>query len=1186
MAKKCGAQQCLIDSATTHSILSDKAYFTQFKPIQANVNTVAGVSKLIEGSGKACVVLPKGTMIKMNDALYSSKTRRNLISFKDLRLCGFHVETTTENKEEYMCLTKNESGKKRVVEKMPAYSSGLYYTYISPIEMNMASNQKVDDPVLYSLWHDRLGHPGTSMILRIIKSSNGHSLKNVKVPLAKELPCKACSLGKLIIRPSKNKIRNENPGFLERIQGDICGPINPSCGPFRYFMVLIDASTRWSHVSLLSTRNTAFAKLLAQIVRLRAQFPDHVIKKIRLDNAGEFTSQSFDDFCMSIGIEVEHPVAHVHTQNGLAEALIKRLQLIARPMLMKSNLPSSAWGHAILHAAALIRLRPTADHESSPLQLVTGKEPSLAHLRTFGCAVYVPIAPPNRTKMGPQRRLGIYVGYESPSIIKYLEPTTGDLFTGRFADCHFNEAEFPTLGGGIMGPPKREISWNTEGIKFLDPPSKVCEQEVLKIIHLQNLANRLPDAFVDSKKVTKSHVPALNAPARVEIPPENPKLNESTARKKRGRPTGAKDQKPRKVRRACDNDIKENEPSNENNDQNSLDAERVNPQPDVEECADASKVEHQNIDNIEISMNYSCTGWLWNREEIEIDEIFAYSVAAEIIDDPDDVEPRSIDECRQRKDWPKWREAIQAELKSLEKREVFGPVVQTPKGVKPVGYKWVFVRKRNEKNEVTRYKGRLVAQGFSQRPGIDYEETYSPVVDATTLRFLVGLTAANGIQMRLMDVVTAYLYGSLDSEIYMKVPEGIKLPKSLQSVNRDLCSIRLMRSLYGLKQSGRMWYKRLCEYLLKEGYKNDPISPCVFIKRTKSGFSIVAVYVDDLNIVGTPDDIENTAKYLMKEFEMKDLGRTKYCLGLQMEHLKDGIFVHQSNYTEKILKRFYMDKAHPLKSPMVVRSLNIKDDPFRPRESNEDVLGSKVPYLSAIGALMYLAVNTRPDIAFAVNLLARFSSEPTKRHWNGVKHIFRYLRGTTDLGLFYKNGTGHVLVGYADLVGFADAGYLSDPTKAKSQTGYVFTYGDTAISWKSTKQTLTATSSNQAELIALYEAGRECVWLRSLINHILGESGLNTLDGSPTTIYEDNTACIAQIKDGYIKGDRTKHVDPKFFSTHDLEKEGKINVQQIRSCDNPADLFTKSLPSTTHHKFTKMIGMRRLRDIQFRGSVI
>ena len=210
---------------------------------------------------------------------------------------------------------------------------------------------------------------------------------------------------------------------------------------------------------------------------------------------------------------------------------------------------------------------------------------------------------------------------------------------------------------------------------------------------------------------------------------------------------------------------------------------------------------------------------------------------------------------------------------------------------------------------------------------------------------------------------------------------------------------------------------------------------------------------------------------------------------------------------------------------------------------------------------------------FSVNVLARYSSNPTRQHWNGIKHVFRYLCGTRDMGLFYQKDTKSKLVGYAD------AEYLSDPHKARSQSGYVFTYGGTAISWRSTKQTLTATSSNHAELIALYDAGRECVWLRSMIQHIQEECGLESIKGSPTVLYEDNAACIAQIKEGYIKGDRTKHISPKFFSTHDLQKDGLIDVCQIRSSDNLADLFTKSLPRKVFEQLSQKIGIRRLNDI-------
>ncbi|KAG7528000.1 GAG-pre-integrase domain [Arabidopsis suecica] len=630
---------------------------------------------------------------------------------------------------------RGRCGHKKVLETIPALSTGLYYAKIDMIEANMAMNKEFIEK--FTLWHDRLGHPGQNMMRKLMTNSKGHTLREKRV-IPKNLTCEACSQGKLIIRPSPAKVNKETLNFLERIQGDICGPIHPPCGTFRYFMVLIDASTRWSHVCLLSTRNQAFARLLAQIIRLRAHFPDFPLKTIRLDNAGEFTSQAFNDYCMSMGVSVEHPVAHVHTQNGLAESFIKRIQLIARPLLMRSKLPVAAWGHAVLHASELIRIRPSSEHRYSPSQLLMGHEPDISHLKTFGCAVYVPIAPPHRTKMGPQRRMGIYVGFDSPTIIKYLEPTTGDLFKARYADCHFNESEFPTLGGETnkLGKDIKEISWNQTSLNWQDPRTLACESEVQKIINLQKLANELPDSFVDPKKVTKSYIPACNAP----------------------------------------------------------------------KGAIGTEVIKETIPDIEI------------------------------------------------------RPA--------------GSKVQVP---------------------------------------------YNVAWDAKL----------------------------------QSIKEGIELKDKDKKGSRDQYCIRLNKSLYGLKQSGRMWYNRLSEYLVREGYKNDPISPCIFIKKfANKGFVIIAVYVDDLNILGTSGEIAQTVEYLKKEFEMKDLGKTKFCLGLQLEYVNNGILVHQKAYTEKVLKRFNMDQAHPLSSPMVVRSLGLDSDSFGPKKDEEEVLGPEVPYLSAIGALI------------------------------------------------------------------------------------------------------------------------------------------------------------------------------------------------------------------------------------------
>jgi hypothetical protein len=309
---------------------------------------------------------------------------------------------------------------------------------------------------------------------------------------------------------------------------------------------------------------------------------------------------------------------------------------------------------------------------------------------------------------------------------------------------------------------------------------------------------------------------------------------------------------------------------------------------------------------------------------------------------------------------------------------MFTDVILTPPRIFPVGFKWVFIQKRNENNEVVRYKVRLVAQRFTQRPDIDFNETYSPVMNGITFQYLISLTTKNHLSLQLMDVMTAYLYGSLDLDIYIKLPNGISILHI--NANRNMYYVKLVKSLYGLKQSERMWYNQLKEFLRNKIYSNSDDCPCVFNRKSTTGFCIISVYVDDLNIIGHTKDIDEAHNYLKMEFEMKDLGRTKFCLGLQLEHLHTSILVHQFAYVQKILEKFNMDKAYSARAPMVVRALEKDKDPFRPKEEGEEVLGPEYPYLSGICALMYLTNNTRPDIAFTVNYLARHSAAPTMRH--------------------------------------------------------------------------------------------------------------------------------------------------------------------------------------------------------------
>ena len=257
---------CLVDCATTHTILRDKIYFSDLTLVKSNVNTISVPIDLIQGSGRATIILPNGTKIHINDALYLAKSNRNLLSFNDIRRNEYHIETMNNGSNEYLLITSIIFENKHILEKLSSYSYGLYQTIIKPIESYAIMNQKFYASKTFMIWHEHLGHPGLSMMRRIINNSFGHPLKSQEIRMPNDYNCVTCSQGKLIIKPSFTKVEFESPAFLECIQGDIYGPIHPPSGPFCYFMVLIDASTRWSHVCLLSTRNVAFARFLTQII--------------------------------------------------------------------------------------------------------------------------------------------------------------------------------------------------------------------------------------------------------------------------------------------------------------------------------------------------------------------------------------------------------------------------------------------------------------------------------------------------------------------------------------------------------------------------------------------------------------------------------------------------------------------------------------------------------------------------------------------------------------------------------------------------------------------------------------------------------------------------------------------------------------------------------------------------------
>ncbi|GKA30720.1 retrotransposon protein, putative, ty1-copia subclass [Tanacetum coccineum] len=413
----------------------------------------------------------------------------------------------------------------------------------------------------------------------------------------------------------------------------------------------------------------------------------------------------------------------------------------------------------------------------------------------------------------------------------------------------------------------------------------------------------------------------------------------------------------------------------------------------------------------------------------------------------------------------KWLDAMNVEMQSMKDNDVW-VLVELPPNARTVGSKWLFKKKTDMDGAVYVFKARLVAKGFTQTYGVDYEETFSPVADIRAIRILIAIAAYYDYEIWQMDVKTAFLNGHLSEEVYMEQPEGFVDPKYPNHV------CKLKRSIYGLKQASRQWNKRFDDEIKKFGFTQNRDEPCVYLKASGSYIAILILYVDDILLMGNNIPmLQDVKSYLGKCFAMKDLGDAAYILGIKIyrDRSKRLIGLCQSAYIEKILKRYSMENSKRGTIPMQEKlKLSKSQGASTPAEIQRM---QKIPYASAVGSIMYAVRCTRPDVAFAQNMTSRFQQNPGEIHWTTVKNILKYLRNTKDMFLVYGGNMEREL----RVSCYTDAGYLTDADTLRSQTGYVFVLNGGAVDWKSTKQSIFATSSTDAEYIVAFDALKEAV---------------------------------------------------------------------------------------------------------------
>ena len=495
-------------------------------------------------------------------------------------------------------------------------------------------------------------------------------------------------------------------------------------------------------------------------------------------------------------------------------------------------------------------------------------------------------------------------------------------------------------------------------------------------------------------------------------------------------------------------------------------------------------------------------------------------------------EPQTYKEAMDSSEAPYWKEAIKSEIDSIVQNNTW-KLVDLPPGQKPIGHKWIFKKKFRPDGTIEKYKARLVAKGYRQKEGQDFFDTYSPVTRITSIRTLVAIASIHNLEIHQMDVKTAFLYGELDEEIYMNQPEGFVV----KGQENKVC--KLVRSLYGLKQAPKQWHEKFDNTLLSNGFRINECDKCVYVKQYKNAYVIICLYVDDMLIMGTNLDVINqTKKMLHSSFSMKDLGVVDVILGVRVQRRPDGYTLTQSHYIESVLKKFghYDDK--PVVTPF---------DASSHLKKNKGDTVAQLEYTQVLGSLMYIMNCTRPDLAYSVSRLSRYSHNPGKDHWYALVRVLRYLKHTMNYGLHY---TKYPPV----LEGYCDANWISNTSEAKSTSGYVFTLGGAAISWKSSKQTVNTRSTMEAEFVALDKAAEEAEWLKSFLEGI-------PLWPQPVTaigIHCDSMAALTRAQSQIYNG-KSRHIRRRHITIRDLLKNGIISISYIKSKENIADPLTKGL---------------------------
>mmetsp|Transcript_18521 Transcript_18521/g.37617 ORF Transcript_18521/g.37617 Transcript_18521/m.37617 type:complete len:1118 (-) Transcript_18521:723-4076(-) len=1036
-------------------------------------------------------------------------------------------------------------------------------------------------------WHRTAGHINDQFLHRVAPNCDGME-ELVNIPKRTCHPsCDACKRGKAKRHtPLKTKPSHRYREVLYRMHADLSGIIQtPTLGGARYFVVFVDDASRYRFVALLKKKSdfiTAFDQLTTRLGR-------HP-KVIRTDNAKEMSVHGSEakEYYNKFKIFNELCAPHEHDQNPVAEAIIGSLSFRARTLLIHANAPRFMWGLSVLYAAELEnRFCPfMKGSDKTCHEAFYGTRPDNDFIADteWGCRAYLHIDKKRRNdgKWDETALPLIYVGTARHLGYKAYILSNKDGSRQYIArhNVTFDRTAFPWRKAEIPDEPRDPMQLDANGnIK------KIFDNDGQRIT-LADAEGPGPELRGDGTSVTN---PTLVINTDVEEERQaNLQPPERTRTRSMARAIETEADQERQRRREID-------PLRSATDQDRRSAARQlpsKPQGVWDELARAaddflqSVEEHvqdrgdkgdrgaRPLDDTDAQALHACSHhcsftYRNRRAPAHDNNVHAYRAwlrpAKRLTPDiggkseamlhsflSTSGEPKSIAEANDRDDREEWWAATMEEFESWNVLEVFEPIDEcdVPADAEIIDSRVVFKLKLDEYNIPFRYKCRIVARGDQQT---DDEDTFAPMAHPIVIRMLISIAVANGWDIKQSDCKTAYLNAMLPKPVYLRPPKGLEHMLGKGRV------MRLKRAVYGLGTSGRLWYQLFTKKNKDFGMTAITDDDCCFYRKRGDSILICVIVVDDVLQITNDENLRlEWLSYMRDFFKVSDDGPLKWYLGVNYIRQANGdVLASQKAYLTRCLERYKLTNVKPQTSPMKhgfqidIDSLPAEPDPKHVAE-----------FRAKIGSLIFLYVWTRPDIAFAVNYLARFTLRANRECIAAADHVFAYLKHTENKGIWFKRNPTNP-EGRNVLTAFADTSDNDCKMTSKSTGGYVIMINGAPVAWKSGRLPLVTLSSAESEYVELTLASQEIINLRDVLM-LLG------IEQNATVIYEDNQAAIA-ICNNPCHRSRTRHIRRRYHFIRQCVRDGDIFVTYVQSADNIADIMTKPTPEPLHREQTRRV---------------